>query len=48
MGLVAFYIRTTETYQRIDLFSELTVYVRRKEVPITYIRVPAGDLASYK
>jgi hypothetical protein len=42
MGLAAFYITTSEAYQRINNFSELTVYVRKKEVPVTYIRIPAG------
>jgi hypothetical protein len=45
MGLVAFYIRNTATYQRIDTYRELTVYVRKREVPITYIRVPEPSLA---
>jgi hypothetical protein len=42
MGPVGFYIKNTATYQRIDTFSELTVYVRQKEVPITLIRIPAS------
>jgi hypothetical protein len=48
MGLVGSYIRITETYQRVDSFSELDVYVRRKDVPIASIRVPAPDLTSSK
>jgi hypothetical protein len=45
MGLVAFYITNTATYQRVDRYGELTVYVRKKEVPITYIRLPKSALA---
>jgi hypothetical protein len=38
MEAVGFYISHTPTYQRIDSFGELTVYVRRKEVPISYVQ----------
>jgi len=44
MGLVAFYMRKTATYQRIDTYSDLTVYVRKKEVPISYVHVPESGL----
>jgi hypothetical protein len=37
MGPVGFYIQHTQTYQRIDSFGDVTVYLRRGEVPIAYI-----------
>lgn len=40
MGPVASYIKGTTTYRRIETYSELTVYVRNREVPVTYIRLP--------
>jgi len=39
MEAVGFYISHTRTYQRIDSFGELTVYIRRREVPISYVQV---------
>jgi hypothetical protein len=45
MGPVGFYISNTATYQRIETYSELTVYVRKKDVPITYVHFPGSALA---
>lgn len=42
MGPVGFYVRHSQTYQRIDSFSDVTVYLRRKDVPVTYVNLPAG------
>ncbi len=39
MGLVGAYIARTNTYQRYDGFPDLTVYVRRREVPVAYIQL---------
>jgi hypothetical protein len=44
MELVGFYIEHTNTYQRIDSFGELTVYVRKREVPISYVQIPQESL----
>jgi len=41
MGPLGFYIQHSQTYQRIDSFPDLTVYLRRPEVPIVYIHPPA-------
>jgi hypothetical protein len=43
MGPVGIYIRNTATYRRIDTFSQLTIYVRKNEVPITFVRIPASS-----
>ena len=42
MGAVGFYIQHSPTYRRIDDYSQLTVYIRNKEVPVTYIKIPAA------
>ncbi len=44
MGPVGYYIKRTNTYQRIDDFSELTVYLRRREIPLTYVRLRVPSL----
>jgi hypothetical protein len=41
MGPLGFYLQHTATYSRIDEYSELTVFCRRKEVPVTYVNLPA-------
>ena len=46
MGLVATYIETAETYRHTDQFNELTVYVRNRSIPVTYITEPASDPTS--
>jgi hypothetical protein len=40
MGPVSYYIQRTSTYQRIDSYSELTVYLRNPNVPISYVKIP--------
>jgi hypothetical protein len=42
MGMVGSYVYFTDTYRRYDGFNDLTVYVRRKDVPIRYIKLPAS------
>lgn len=42
MGPVGFYLQHTPTYRRVDDYSELTVYVRQKEIPVTFVNIPSA------
>jgi hypothetical protein len=45
MDAMAYYVLTTPTYQRIDDFHDITVFVRRRNVPLSYVPwdyAPAG------
>ncbi len=44
MESVGYYVKNTATYERIDSFSELTVYVRKRGVPISFVKVPRQAL----
>jgi len=44
MELVGFYLKHSTTYQLDDDFSELTVYLRRREIPVNYVRLPGSTV----
>ncbi len=48
MSWVSFYITKTGTYQRIDSYGELTVYVRRREVPVVYVKIPEPLMSRFR
>jgi hypothetical protein len=39
MGIVGYYIQRSATYRRDESFSDITVFVRDRTVPISFIRV---------
>jgi hypothetical protein len=42
MESVGYYIQNTNTYERYEGFPRLSVYVRRKDVPIEYVKPPSS------
>jgi len=42
MELMGFYLKHSNTYQLDDDFSELTVYLRRREIAVNYVRLPGS------
>jgi hypothetical protein len=42
MELLGFYLKHSTTYRLDDDFSELTVYLRRREIPVNYVRLPGS------
>jgi hypothetical protein len=39
MGIVGYYIQRSATYRRDESFSDITVFVRDRTVPISFIRI---------